>query len=259
MRFSFRKKNRDQKQTHESVQKERPLRFAEIQDRKKRQQRMVRLVLIAGVFLAVCIATFLLRSFLTVRSVSCFVQTDTCDEALTSSSQVLIGKNMLEPLTISHAYLDVAVKRQWPNTARVTFTKPELLVTFTPSVEGKAPVSLTTNGIVVSFVMEQTSMPAITDLFIETKQQGEHIDEKRLKFYKELLPLLGQLRMEQIRSITIVDDQTVIFSVDSDTQVITDTVDIAGKLETLQTLLDTPTIDRRGKTIDLRFQNPVIK
>src|SRR5258708_4704277 len=238
---------------------ERPLRFAEIQDKKKKRGRLIKSVLILGILLLFISGAVFLRSFFTVKRVVCVVEGQACDGTLMETAHSLVGKSMFRNLMLSHAYLVVKTARMWPNGVRVQFFKPELLVTFTSSREGMAPFSLTKTGVVVGFTGENPHLPPIRDLQLETKQVGDHANETTFLFYQSLVSLLPKMNIMQITGITVSDDETVTLYLDENSLAVAEKKRIEDELQSLQTLLLSPALDRKGKTIDLRFENPVVR
>src|SRR5258708_6087175 len=122
---------------------ERVLRFAEIEDKKRRRSRFVKFALVVGLSLSALVGVVCLYSFFSVKHVVCMMESQTCDDQLTRVARTLLGKSMFSNIALSHPYLSVRTQRQWPNGVRVQFSKPQLLLTFTPTEDGIAPFSLT--------------------------------------------------------------------------------------------------------------------
>ncbi len=237
----------------------RQLRFIEVKDREKKRGRLLRLLFL---FIVFCLLVFMaqavwLRFF--IKDIECHVEGGSCDENLLKISHELIGKSMFSNLHFTHPFLVVSLKRQWPNHVTVTFGKPVLLVTFLPSQEGKPPYSLTANGILVSFTNTNQHLPPLYDLLLEKMPMGSSVDEKKRAFYTYLSSKVPLDVLSHIQKITVTDEETVTMELDAATRAVADISRIDSELLSLQALLSSPTIDRNGKTIDLRFDNPVLK
>ena len=258
MKFRLPSRKKRSTSEKEDPKYKRPLRFAEVQDRKKKRKRVVFICFGVGILLVFISMLLFVRSFFLIKHVSCGVEDETCDGELLHSAQSLAGKSMLSTLSLSHAILHAKIERLWPNGVRVHFTKPELLLTFSPSKDGVSGYSLTKEGVIVHFGMSMQELPPIADTALETLQVGDRIEEKRRTFYERLLGM-SQLIKELHITYILVQDDVVTMRLDENAVAIMDTEHIESQLRALQTFLSVTTIDRHGKTIDFRFDNPVMK
>lgn len=236
----------------------RQLRFAKIQEIRKRRMRVLRLILSLLLFaLGISVIIFLL-SMITIKHVSCKLDSESCEKELQTIADKLLGKNILSNLRLSHPYLLVQTQRVWPNAARVLFKKPEVLLSFQSSNFANPPYSLTSSGFLVSYLGEN-KYPPIIDLTLEGRPLGEKAPEKSLRFYKELLTALQKYRDLSIQSLKVVseDEIEIVLAGNIRAQASQDRID--DELSSLQAILLSPTMDTEGKVIDLRFQNPVLK
>lgn len=237
----------------------RPLRYTEIKDRERKRGKILRLFLL---FVAFCFFIFMVRALWSrffIKDTECHVETGLCDENLLKVSRELIGKSMFSNLHFTHPFLVVSLKRQWPNRIIVTFGKPTLLVTLLSSQEGKPAYSLTASGVLVSFTLANQHLPPLYDFLLEKMPIGSTVDEKKHVFYAYLSSKAPSDVLSHIQKITVSDEETVTMELDAATRVVADTSHIDSEFLSLQALLSSPTIDRSGKTIDLRFDNPVLK
>lgn len=241
-----------------SVVKERPLRFAEVQDRKKKRRKLIFLFGCVAILTVVVVIIFLLRSFFLISHVSCVIENVSCDDELVQSSQALKGKSMLSQLRVSHAFLHSKIERLWPNGIKVHYSQPELLLSFAPSKEGIAPYSLTKDGIIVHVVGQMESLPVVSDVQLEMLHTGDHVDQRTFAYYDHLMQGLRTLHIQQISSISTNDD-VITVQLDASSRAVMDKEGISAELQDLQTFLSVSTVERNGKVIDFRFHNPVVK
>src|SRR5258706_2879641 len=71
--------------------------------------------------------------------------------------------------------------------------------------------------------------------------------------------IITDLHLSQIIAVKVISETQVEIQLDRNSLAIANEADIQKQLLTLQTILQSPTIDRSNKTIDLRFENPVLK
>lgn len=237
----------------------RSLRFAEIEDIRRRRLKVIKLIGILVVLIAAIALGVYLFSFTLVKHVSCKLGGEKCENLLEQSADTLQGKSMLASLSLSHPYLKVAVKRVWPNGVEVSFSKPELLLSFQPSKAGVKSFSLTDSGFVVYFLADGSSFPPITDAALEAMPEGARVPEPTLNFYRELTLALHKVPSLPIQTIKVVDASDVEIALNQNTRAIAMQKGITQELSSLQAILLSPTINREGKVIDLRFENPVLK
>lgn len=234
----------------------RELRYAEVMDRKRRRRARLRLLLgLIGIILVVAGLVWI-SSQLRVKRILCTLDGQVCETALEKAAESLLGSSMFGELQIRHPYLGVNFKRIWPSTVSVRFTKPELLFTFRPTGEGK-PYSLSSGGYVVEYLGPETR--PIYDQELETKQLSEKVEPRVLNFYQELNKQLEQHPGLAIQEIRVISEDEVILMLDRETRAVAMQEGIGEQLSSLQAIYESPTIAREGKTIDLRFDNPVLK
>jgi hypothetical protein len=102
-------------------------------------------------------------------------------------------------------------------------------------------------------------LPPIKDTELETKQLGDRVSEDELSFYQKIRSDLPKLNITSIMEIVVADSDTVTLMLDENTHALADKAHIDSELQLLQSVLLSQAFDRRGKTIDLRFENPVTK
>lgn len=236
----------------------RSLRFAEVEDIKKRRQRFIRLILcFVGIILFIGIAIYLFSLF-RVKHIACKLDGENCENNLLQAVSLLKGRSMFSRLSLNHPFLQAKLRRVWPDSVMVTFAKPTLLVTFTRAAPQDPPVSLTVSGYLVPY-LNGPKTPPIEDESTSQLPQNEKVSDSVLAFYTELTQSLLKFPNLPISRIKVVSEDEIHIFLDQGSAAIASQSSIARQLSSLQAILLSPTINREGKIIDLRFENPVLK
>jgi len=251
IRFFRRKRTTDQPPKRE-------LRYAEVVDIAKRRKRRLKFLgLLVGSSLLIA-GIFFLVSSLRVKKISCELGGAECASNLLDVVDVLRGKSMFSSLEIKHPYLPTVSERIWPDGLKVTFQQPQLLLTLRSEKTENRAYSLTANGYIVGFVDTSQALP-IYDYSLDSKLEGERVDSATLNFYQELIAALKKYSNLPIKQINVLGPDEVRFLLDSNATAIAFTRSISAELFSLQAIWESPTIEKSGKVIDLRFENPVLK
>lgn len=236
----------------------RPLRFVEIIERREKRRRVIQRIIILATLFSLLAGIVYGHSSLIVNQVDCQFEGENCETELNKYASTLTGKSMLSWLKVSHPYLLSKTERVWPSGVRVIFHKPLILLSFTTSSPERPSYSLTESGFITPFLDGMTMIP-VQDLMLEKKNHGEKVNDRQRSFYKELVLALKQYPNLPISSIQIISEDLVELFLDMNTKIEASETNIGNQLASLQAILLSPTIQREGKTIDLRFQNPVLK
>jgi hypothetical protein len=235
----------------------RELRFSEQADRKRKWQTLIRTVIFVIVVMVVPFLFFKIGEIFVIRSVTCQNENEMCGLQEQQLADTFLGKRLWARNELHHPYLSVQVKKIFPNKVQVTFHKQELLVSFSHE-EGEPTRSITKNGVVVPYGENMINIP-ISDKMVSSLSVGEHVRPQVLMFYQVLVRFLSEQNGTPVQLVSIQDENDVYIALDQSSQALLKMESIETQLRSLQVLVNTPTIDRRGKTIDLRFSNPVIK
>lgn len=239
-------------------QPKRELRYAEVIDREKRRKRKLRFFLVLLGIICLTLSIFFLTSLLKVKHIACTLDEGECPAELKQKTNAIRGRTMLADLGLSHAYMGVKMVRVWPDGLRVHFSRPKLLISFHRSQSETLGYSITENGYIVSHINEAQSIIAV-DLMLENKSEGEKIEVTQLEFYNQLINSLqskSNLKLIQIKVIT--QDEVQLY-LEENVMAIAYMSKIDRALFSLQAIWESPTIEKAGKVIDLRFENPILK
>lgn len=205
----------------------------------------------------IVVLVFEIGVFFRVKTVNCELEGQNCDTQLTELANSLLGRVIFAHLEVNHPYLSVRLERRWPSTVRVEFEKPQILVTF-KSGEHVPGFSLSRSGYLVPFLDASLELP-IEDQRLSAALIGQKITDEAMQFYFELVEALKKYNQLEIIGIKVVSEDYIEFRLDFNTTAIAQSQHIGSQLASLQAIWESPTIEHRGKTIDLRFQNPVMK
>lgn len=238
----------------------RPLRFQEIKDKKKSKHkklkallRLICLLLFAWIFWQV-------RSYFLVKDIWCEIPDDKiCQDQISIVGNQIQGKFILGKLSLTHPYLIIETKRSLPHTVRLIVTNPALLLTFSTYSQESEPYSLTKEGVKVPILGLSAHLPVIKDASLEMLSDGYQVESQVLIFYQTVLEMLAKQGSIKVTQILLLDSDQIIFTMEQNISAVMRREDFGKQWETLQMWLDSPTIEKIGKTIDLRFENPVVK
>lgn len=238
----------------------RPLRSQELKDKRKSKHKKLKAILfllgllfLGGIFWQV-------RSYLLVKDIQCLSpDEEVCKEQITILADQIRGKVIFGKLSPSHPYLTVEIKRSLPHTVRLKVIKPALLLTFSTYSQESKPYSLTKEGVKVPFLGVSAHLPVIKDASLEKLSDGYQVESPVLIFYQTVLEMLAKQGSIKVTQILLLDSDQIIFTLEQNISAVMRREDFGKQWETLQMWLDSPTIEKVGKTIDLRFENPVVK
>lgn len=235
----------------------RPLRFTEVKDLQRRRQQKLKLIILLFGILILLGCVYFLISLVTVRKVNCSLEGGSCSSDLIQLSKTLLGRSMFSELQLSHPYMENTVARSWPNAVNVKFKQPKILVSLQSTIKNSVSYSLTDSGYIVSNIEPEELV--IEDLELEKLSIGSKVSGSVLDFYKMLIPTLKTFKDTPISSVKIVSEDEILIYLGQNITAIAMRDGIKTQLSSLQAILLSPTIDKVGKTIDLRFENPVLK
>lgn len=164
---------------------------------------------------------------------------------------------MFSSMSLVHSYLKPQISRQFPSTIMASFKRPTALLTLFPETSG-SPLTLTNDGTIIPDAGAGSTVP-ITDATLTDLVIGSHVSSAKLDFYHSLASFLQNSHGLPVSRIVIQNEDEVHFFLDQNSQALLTETGLKAQLVSLQLLLNSPTIERQGKTIDLRFDNPVIK
>ncbi|PWU23969.1 hypothetical protein C5B42_01255 [Candidatus Cerribacteria bacterium 'Amazon FNV 2010 28 9'] len=236
----------------------RSLRFAEKKEQLHRRGRRACWVFFVGAMGLVAFLIWRIYLLFTVVHVVCTLDNQSCSEDTMSLAHRLVGRSMFETLHIIDDSLSVRVQKKWPNTLVVSFTQPQILVTFTPSSSAVSVYSLTQNGLITA--TRATEPIPFTDLELEQLIVGTHVSPTTLNFYRTLVELITQPSLPvSLQKVVAVSSNEVHLFFDGRLEVVVREETIDQEMHSLQILLQAPTIEHTGKVFDLRFRDPVMR
>lgn len=241
---------------HEEPAPMRELRYAEIVERKKKRRANLKVLFTFLILGSIVFLIFWLWSQSKVKSIVCSYGGEKCENDLASEANVILGKSMFAKLEIKHPYLPTKLKRQWPNKVNVEFGKPNILLIFNFSEEKF--VGITENGYVIN-ASNRAEGPILLDDSLSQLKVGDKVSSGRLDAYKELSASLANLKFVVVSEVRITSEDEIYLKLPENTQAILGIKNISKQLSSLQAIYESPTITNEGRTIDLRFSNPVLK
>lgn len=194
---------------------------------------------------------------LRVQNVECVLEDHECPPTLYDQAQMLRGTFIFANVSNPIKGYSTIITRQFPNTIIVTAKIPLPVIILSASPSEK--FLITSDGYVLKTSGADDLLPETIDRRLSETKEGDQLDRKAVDFYKELKSAWTSQLDSKVSKIEIENDDSIIMALTSDTKAILRTASISAQLTTLQDIFSAPTIDVRGKEIDVRFRNPVIR
>lgn len=197
-------------------------------------------------------------SALRVRTVTCTYSAHDCPDALHEHIQPLKGAFIfrLPHLATTRAY---TLKRTFPDHVDVNFTLSQLLLSFHTQEASESAYSLSTDGHIDRFETRSDQTISALDDELASYTDWTPVSKGVLDLYTAIMAfsmkgdhvaLSKVYRMSETETILVFTNEMVAIIRDEGAQKM---------LNSLQAVLTSPTMDLTKKTIDLRFDNPVIR
>lgn len=205
-------------------------------------------------FGVLAIACVLLYSRFRVRHILCSVAGKPCVQDTLDTYQKFYGVSMFSTsLNVENS--QGIIRKKYPDTLIVTMKSPIAIFSGIRSTSGTL-YTLYEDG----HVSEGASSSAtyqIEDVHFNSLKSG-FIDTETLSFYLNLKHE-NNISLPGLEKISIIGDDRVEWVFDTHMTAVTDRQHVLEQTRSLQYLLQTPTIDLRFHTVDLRFVNPVVE
>lgn len=233
-------------------------RFAHQQERTVRRQRLLHNAIRTLTLTGTILGLVYLYSVFRVRTIICLFEEEPCGQEQEQFVQPLVGKSIFPPLEVAHPYYGITIQKMPPQTLKVTFHTPQLLVSIAPDLVHDPTVVVTQEGIVLPIGDDKPSL-TLVDAKTAAMDDKQKVEEHRRKLYEDIRDVYERWRAVPVLHIIVLDPTTIYWEMENGSRAIVEAKRVKEQLNSLQLLLKTPTIDLTNKEIDMRFQHPVVR